>query len=214
MAKYPRLQLDWKPLMDYPLDESGQTLRDYLNAKDVQPSDDELLRIYKECLSRQDSFYTHYRIMDINGDGVKDLLLSGDGERYWDIWTYRYGNLIPLAIMDFYLCENNVMERIELFHEEAGVEIEGTSFFRYNGFDLETLDFAAYNKATASWQSDYYGTHVRSRRQGDSRQIFPRRSGNAAHFPAAERIKVYAVPKSGYGVNFTVSPPSATCGRT
>ena len=158
MAKYPRIQLEWKPLMDYPLDESGQTLRDYLNAKDVQPSDDELLRIYKDCLSRQDSFYTHYRIMDINGDGVKDLLRSGDGERYWDIWTYRYGNLIPLAIMDFYLCENNVMERVELFHEEPGVEIEGTSFSRCNGFDLETLDFAAYNKATASWQSDYYGT--------------------------------------------------------
>lgn len=158
MAKYPRLQLDWKPLMDYPLDESGLTLGSYLKAKDVQPSDDELLRIYKDCLSRQDSFYTHYRIMDINGDGVKDLLLSGDGERYWDIWTYRYGNLIPLAIMDFYLCENNVMERVELFHEEAGVEIDGTSFFRYNGFNREELDFVAYNKATASWQSDYIGT--------------------------------------------------------
>ena len=158
MAKYPRIQLEWKPLMDYPLDESGLTLGSYLKAKDVQPSDDELLRIYKDCLSRQDSFYTHYRIMDINGDGVKDLLRSGDGERYWDIWTYRYGNLIPLATMDFYLCENNVMERVELFHEEAVVEIEGTSFSRCNGFDLETLDFAAYNKATASWQSDYYGT--------------------------------------------------------
>ena len=60
--------------------------------------------------------------------------------------------------MDFYLCENNVMEKIELFHEEAGVEIEGTSFFRCNGFQQEMLDFAAYNKATASWQSDYYGT--------------------------------------------------------
>lgn len=158
MAKYPRIQLDWKPLMDYPLDESGLTLGSYLKAKDVQPSDDELLRIYRDYADKQDSFYTHYRIMDINGDGVKDLLLSGDGERYWDIWTYRYGNLIPLAIMDFYLCENNVMERVELFHEEAGVEIEGTSFSRCNGFDLETLDFAAYNKATASWQSDYYGT--------------------------------------------------------
>lgn len=158
MAKYPRIQLDWKPLMDYPLDESGQTLRGYMNAKDVQPSDDELLRIYRDYADKQDSFYTHYRLMDINGDGVKDLLLSGDGERYWDIWTYRYGNLIPLAIMDFYLCENNVMEKIELFHEEAGVEIDGTSFFRYNGFNREELDFVAYNKATASWQSDYYGT--------------------------------------------------------
>ena len=72
--------------MDYPLDESGLTLGSYLKAKDVQPSDDELLQIYKDCLSRagSDLFYTHYRIMDINGDGVKDLLLSGGGERYWE----------------------------------------------------------------------------------------------------------------------------------
>lgn len=158
MAKYPRIQLDWKPLVDYPLDESGLTLGSYLKAKDVQPSDDELLQIYKDCLSRQGSFYTHYRIMDINGDGVKDLLRSGDGDQYWDIVTYRYGNLQLLPTMGFYLCENNVMEQIELFNKEEGVEIEGTSFFRCNGFQQEMLDFAAYNKATASWQSNYIGT--------------------------------------------------------
>ena len=173
MAKYPRIQLDWKPLVDYPLDESGLTLGSYLKAKDVQPSDDELLQIYKDCLSRQDSFYTHYRIMDINGDGVKDLLSSGDGDRYWDIVTYRYGNLQLLSIMDFYLCENNVMEQIELFNKEEGVEIEGTSFSRCNGFNREELDFVAYNKATASWQSDYIGTPMS---EADAKAILARYS--------------------------------------
>lgn len=158
IAKYPRTQLDWKPLMDYPLDESGQTLRDYLNAKDVRLSDDELLQMYKDYASRQDSFYTHYRIMDINGDGVKDLLLSGDGEYYWWGMTYRYGILMNLVTWDFYLCEDNIMERDELVRRGEGVEIDGTSFFRYNGFNREELDFVAYNKATASWQSDYIGT--------------------------------------------------------
>lgn len=173
MAKYPRIQLDWKPLMDYPLDESGLTLGSYLKAKDVQPSDDELLRIYKDCLSGQDSFYTHYRIMDINGDGVKDLLRSGDGDHYWDIVTYRYGNLQLLSIMDFYLCENNVMEQVELFNRDEGVEIEGTRFLRCNGFDREELDFVAYNKATASWQSDYYGTPMS---EADAKAILARYS--------------------------------------
>ena len=173
MAKYPRIQLDWKPLVDYPLDESGLTLGSYLKAKDVQPSDDELLRIYKDCLSGQDSFYTHYRIMDINGDGVKDLLRSGDGDQYWDIVTYRYGNLQLLPTMGFYLCENNVMEQIELFNKEEGVEIEGTSFFRCNGFQQEMLDFAAYNKATASWQSDYIGTPMS---EADAKAILARYS--------------------------------------
>lgn len=158
MAKYPRIQLDWKPLVDYPLDESGLTLGSYLKAKDVQPSDDELLQMYKDYASRQDSFYTHYRIMDINGDGVKDLLLSGDGEYYWWGMTYRYGILMNLVTWDFYLCEDNIMERDELVRRGEGVEIDGTSFFRYNGFNREELDFVAYNKATASWQSDYIGT--------------------------------------------------------
>lgn len=173
MAKYPRIQLDWKPLVDYPLDESGLTLGSYLKAQDVQPSDDELLQIYKDCLSRQGSFYTHYRIMDINGDGVKDLLRSGDGDQYWDIVTYRYGNLQLLPTMGFYLCENNVMEQIELFNKEEGVEIEGTSFFRCNGFQQEMLDFAAYNKATASWQSDYIGTPMS---EADAKAILARYS--------------------------------------
>ena len=160
IAKYPRVQLDWKPLMDYPLDESGLTLGSYLKAKDVRLSDDELLQIYRDYVNRasSDIFHTHYRIMDINGDGVKDLLLSGDGVHYWDVMTYRYGDLIPLATMDYYLCEGNVIESVELVHRGKGVEIEGTTFLRFNGFDLETLDFVAYNKATASWQSDYFGT--------------------------------------------------------
>ena len=160
IAQYPRIQLEWKPLMDYPLDESGLTLGNYLKAKDVQPSDDELLQIYRDYVNkaRSDLLYTHYRIMDINGDGVKDLLLSGGGESYWSVWTYRYGNRYPLAHMDFYLCEDNVIESVELVHRGKGVEIEGTTFLRFNGFDLETLDFVAYNKATASWQSDYIGT--------------------------------------------------------
>lgn len=173
MAKYPRIQLDWKPLIDYPLDESGLTLGSYLKAKDVQPSDDELLQIYKDCLSRQDSFYTHYRIMDINGDGVKDLLRSGDGDQYWDIVTYRYGNLQLLPTTGFYLCENNVMEQIELFNRDEGVEIEGTRFLRCNGFEQETLDFVAYNKATASWQSDYFGTPMS---EADAKAILARYS--------------------------------------
>ena len=173
MAKYPRTQLDWKPLMDYPLDESGQTLRDYLNAKDVRLSDDELLQMYKDYASRQDSFYTHYRIMDINGDGVKDLLLSGDGEYYWWGMTYRYGILMNLVTWDFYLCEDNIMERDELVRRGEGVEIDGTSFFRYNGFNREELDFVAYNKATASWQSDYFGTTMS---EADAKAILARYS--------------------------------------
>lgn len=161
MAKYPRIELDWKPLMDYPLDENGQTLGSYLEKKDVRVSDDELLRLYTECLNKRNSEYdTHYRILDINGDGVKDLLLSGNGETYWEVLTYRYGSLMLVAnAHDFYLCEGNVLERDDL-HQSQGVEMDGKKFFRYDGLEQETLDLVVYNKATASWQSDYYGTTI------------------------------------------------------
>lgn len=161
IAKYPRIELDWKPLMDYPLDENGQTLGSYLEKKDVRVSDDELLRLYTECLNKRNSEYdTHYRILDINGDGVKDLLLSGNGETYWEVLTYRYGSLMLVAnAHDFYLCEGNVLERDDL-HQSQGVEMDGKKFFRYDGLEQETLDLVVYNKATASWQSDYYGTTI------------------------------------------------------
>ena len=38
-----------------------------------------------------------------------------------------------------------------------GVEIVGHQFFRLNGMEAELLEFAAYNKSTASWQDDWYG---------------------------------------------------------
>lgn len=160
IAKYPRIELDWKPLVDYPLDDNGQTLGSYLKQKDVRVSDNELMRLYTERLNEMSDImnYTHYRILDVNGDGVKDLLLSGDGDKYWNGLTYRYGIVTYVDIWDFYLCEGNVVECDSLSCQGIGVEVDGKKFLRYDGFDRETLDFVAYNKATASWQSDYYGT--------------------------------------------------------
>lgn len=162
MDKYPRLQLNWKPLAEYPLDASGYTLGDYLQEKDVRVSDEELLSIYKDFLAHEaDDFYTHYRILDINRDGVDDLLLSGDGERCWEIYTYRFGNIINVYVGDFYLCENGILVSCSInsdYHQDIGIEVECQEFFRCNEFEREILDLVAYNKATASWQSDYYGT--------------------------------------------------------
>ena len=159
LARYPRMQLDWKPLTEYPLDAEGYTLGDYLNEKDVRVSDKELLSIYKDFLANEaDDFYTHYRILDINGDGVDDLLLSGDGEKFWDVWTYRFGKITNVLVGDFYLCTNNVLVFQSIDYQDTGVEVETQEFRRYDEFSRETLAYIAYNKATASWQSDYYGT--------------------------------------------------------
>ena len=163
MAQYPRIELEWKPVMEYPISED-QTLGEYIEAKDVRVSQDELLQIYKDKLNgMKDMYYSHYRILDINGDGVDDLLLKGKNDAligntdfYWMARTYGYGRTVNFA-SDFYLCEDGVLEHAETRHTGGiGVEIDGHEFMRYTGLEKEVLDFVAYNKATASWQTDWW----------------------------------------------------------
>ena len=166
MAKYPRIELDWKPIMDYPISET-ETFGDYLEAKDVRVSQEELHLIYQNYLKEQVEkgymHYSHYRILDINGDGVDDLLLKGEDSAYigvtdfyWLALTYRYGIIEGFA-SDFYLCEDSIIERVETRHAGGiGVEKEGHEFIRCKDLDQETLDFVAYNKSTASWQTDWW----------------------------------------------------------
>ena len=163
IAQYPRVKLGWRPLMEFPLDENGYTFGDYLNDKDIQVSDEELYQIYRERLNGT-TRYSHYRILDINGDGVDDLLLKGEDSAlggntdfYWTALTYRYGTITKIA-SDFYLCEDGVLEKVVDKHDTGpGVEINGHWFMRINEFEEDRFAFAAYNKATASWQGDWYG---------------------------------------------------------
>lgn len=165
IGKYPRIELDWKPLMDYPLSED-QALGEYLEEKDVRVSDAELLEIYRDHLrSSKSMHYSHYRILDINGDGVDDLLLKGEDDAifgktdfYWIALTYRYGRVAGF-VSDFYLCEDGVIEKYEDRHQYRDglhIEINGHQFLRCHGFEEKMLEFVAYNKATASWQGDWH----------------------------------------------------------
>lgn len=163
IARYPHVELNWLPLMEYPLSENV-TLGDYLNEKDVRLSGEALRQRYRdELLGMQDMHYSHYRIQDINGDGVDDLLLKGQDDSftgatdfYWIALTYRYGQIIGFG-GDFYLCENNVLERTYTRHAgDIGVEKQGHVFLRYNGFRREDLDQVIYNKSTAGWQTDWW----------------------------------------------------------
>lgn len=165
MEKYPRMELDWKPLMNYPISED-QTLQEYLDAKDKRVSDEELREIYRNHLLNSNSmYYSHYRILDINGDGVDDLLLKGEDDSligktdfYWIALTYRYGSLAGF-VSDFYLCEEGVLEKVEDRHrfvDGLPIELNGHQFLRCHGFQDEYLEFVAYNKSTASWQGDWH----------------------------------------------------------
>lgn len=167
IARYPRVELDWKPLLEYPLSET-ETLRDYLESRNTFYSQEELVEIYANYLKNNADDviqYTHYRILDINGDGVDDLLLKGadnafrgSTDFYWMALTYRYQRMWNLA-SDFYLCENGILEQVSSRNDD-GAEMTGHAFVRLDGFSFDEteLDFVVYNRATDSWQSDWYET--------------------------------------------------------
>lgn len=161
--QYPRIDLAWMPFMDYPLSEE-QTLRDYLEEKDVRVSNEELRNIYREhLLNRKDMHYTHYRILDINGDGVDDLLLKGEDDSftgvtdfYWNALTYRYDRVFSFE-MDFYLCEGGVLETVDTRRNLGiGTESNGHQFKRWVGLEEELYDLVVYNKAEAGWMADWW----------------------------------------------------------
>lgn len=159
-SKHVPIELDWKDIMDFPLDENGGTLGEYLQSKEV-PGNEELRERYAERLP-EDTSYTHYRILDVNGDGVDDLLLSGDGEKPWYVWTCRYGQIDGIFPQDFYLCAGNVFEVSRIYREiqDNGIlEMEEHIFYQADqDWNLGEVGYATYNKATASWQSDRDGT--------------------------------------------------------
>lgn len=164
MDRYPRVQLHWLPLMEYPISE-GTTLGDYLNEKDARISGEALREIYRNFLLDMNGMnYSHYRMLDINGDGVEDLLLKGENDSligntdfYWCAFTYRYGAVQAILMEDFYLCENGVLEKVSTRHAGGiGVEKDGHQFLRCNGFGQELYELVIYNKSTAGWQTDWW----------------------------------------------------------
>ncbi len=163
-SQYPHIELEWMPFMDYPLSEE-QTLREYLEEKDVRVSNEELCNIYREhLLNRKDMHYSHYRIYDINGDGVDDLLLKGEDDSftgvtdyYWNALTYRYGRVFSFEAADFYLCEDGVLEIVDTRHNLGfGTESNGHQFKRWIGLEDELCELVVYSKATASWMADWW----------------------------------------------------------
>ncbi len=174
IARFTPLELNWQPLSTYLLSD-GTTLGDYMASLDKPMSNSELHQFYADWFAElQGGWQTHYRILDINNDGKDDLLLSGDGDFYWNACTYRYGQLLSFPCGDFYLCENGVLEDVNLNHEDLYTEIVEHIFYTFDGYDRVELDYLAYNKATASWQSDRDGTPLSDAETQDILAKYPR----------------------------------------
>ena len=162
-AEYPVVELDWTPVLEYALD-TGETVGDYLNEIDVRLPEEELIKKYQELTKEIIDFYEYCRfnLMDINGDGVLDLLLTSDsmtdinpdsGNFYWSAYTYRYGTLLKFPVSDFYLCEDNVLEDYGLAMAENGRKIYHT-FVKLEGEEKEILEPLIYYQGTDTWYLD------------------------------------------------------------
>ena len=162
-TEYPVVELDWTPVLEYILD-TGETVREYLNRIDIRLPDEELIKKYqeltKEIIDHYD--YCRFNLVDINRDGVLDLLLTSDGMTdlnpdsgtfYWSAYTYRYGTLMKFPVSDFYLCEDNVLEDYGLTMTENGRKIYHT-FVRLEGEEKMILEPLIYYQGTNTWYLD------------------------------------------------------------
>ncbi len=130
MAQYKPLELDWKPLTAFPMDEEGTTFGDILDNEPTL-SGEALLDFYRESYDTDRDYWLEemswFILRDINGDGTEDLLLSVDGDRIDMAYTYRRGKLVPLD-GSFWLCQGDVVH----FINETDSYMDGT--VRYHGF--------------------------------------------------------------------------------
>ena len=132
---------------------------DYNESVDVPVPAEEVRQKYQDLLTRLDQHhYTHFGIADINGDGVEDLLLSGDGLRYWSAYTYRSGKIVTLFWGDFLLCEDGVLEMHSEVYEPSGRVLDRHRYVRIQEDQQILLWQVTYDRSTASWWEDPEGS--------------------------------------------------------
>ncbi len=160
MAQYQPLQLDWQPLMDFPMDEAQETTFADVIAQEGSLSGDALLEYYGENYSIDKDHWTEemawFDLRDINGDGTDDLLLSIDGEYIDWAYTYKRGKLVCLSEA-FYLCKDNVMHSVDKVDRYSVGVLERHSFRKLTGpyaaFSYQQL---THNLSTGVWTDTNY----------------------------------------------------------
>lgn len=145
---HPVLELSWYPITSYPVDENGKTLGDVIREADVPSTEGERLSLYREKAAEMRniaSYYTLCSLRDITGDGVEELLLSGNGTQIGAAFSVRYGQIKEVFVRSAYLCENDVLEDIrDTSSMKDGRELHHT-WYRMDGWYREQLDFVLEN---------------------------------------------------------------------
>ncbi|MDO5401287.1 MAG: hypothetical protein Q4F17_09985 [Eubacteriales bacterium] len=145
ISKYPHLDLDFQPVLDYPMEHEGMTLGQYIRENDPVLTTEEIHKLYSDMAVEyyEKDMAVSYAYRDVNGDGQEDLLLAqADGQ--CNVMTVYRGKVLSLYISGW-LCEGNVFERQDytdhgLMPPNAG-QYMTYLYEKLDGHDYQVLDY-------------------------------------------------------------------------
>lgn len=140
--QYVPMEIPVFPLMDYAVDDAGTILREHIQANRVELTAEQRLELYRDYVQKdQESAYipsTHYMLMDVNGDGLDELLLTYDESCIKNIISVENGEIVKLMFWTRVRpCENGVWERfsgpdkIDEWHWYFTMDLEGEHRVEY-----------------------------------------------------------------------------------
>lgn len=114
-GKYNRADLNMTPIAEFPMDENGTTLRELARQNTDKLTEAERLSIYSDIIKKdQETAYypsNYYCLMDINSDGIEDLLLGDTADYFGDAYTIFNGKSATIHFWSHMnMCENNILE--------------------------------------------------------------------------------------------------------
>lgn len=156
--KYTSIHIPVYPIMEYPVDTAGTTLQEYIEANRIVLTDEERTELYRKYVKQdQESSYvpsTHYMLMDVNGDGLDELLLTYDESYIRNILTIKNGEISTLMFWTkLRPCENQVWDRFS-----EGTSGEGHYYFTLDLEGEHPLERIAYSADENSWARNSDGS--------------------------------------------------------
>ena len=157
LAQYIPREIPMRPIMEYPLDEAGTTLEEYIRANTVAVTEAQRMEIYsKQIQQNQESAYipaTHYILRDITGDGEAELLISDTADTISDIYTVENGQLRTLAFWtSLYLCEDDILEL-----SSSGYGLERYEYFTVANRERQGIDILVHDLEANAWYNSADG---------------------------------------------------------
>lgn len=157
-AKYPRIEMNMTPIAEYLMDKDGTTFREVERQNTDKLTEAEQLSIYAEIIENdQNKSYVpcnYYCLMDINGDGIEDLLLGETAEYFGNAFTIFNGKGATIRIWSHMnMCKNGILEI-----SGSTPKGEHHHYYRFDANELIHLESVHYNYYPEEWFHELPGS--------------------------------------------------------